>query len=81
MNNIDGGKKQKKKDKFPCKLCQGYHLTYQFPLMDHAQKLLKQQQPVVLKDPFPQGKNVASALKYVEDTPSSPIDHNYIKMV
>ena len=27
--------------------------------MDQAQKLLKNQQPAVLKDPFPQGQNAA----------------------
>ena len=60
-NNVDGGKKEKKKVKFPCKLCHEDHLTHQCPLMDQAQKLLKSQQPAVLKDPFPQGKNSASA--------------------
>ena len=53
MNNVDGGKKDKKKVKFPYNLCQGYHLTHQFPLMEQAQKLLKTQKPAVLKDPFP----------------------------
>ena len=38
-NNADGGKKYKKKVKFPCKLCHGGHLTHQYPLMDQAQKL------------------------------------------
>ena len=52
-NNADGGKKDKNKVNFPCKLCQGDHLTYKCPLMEQAQKLLKNQQPVVLKDPFP----------------------------
>ena len=27
-NNADGGKKEKKKVKFPCKLCQEDHLTH-----------------------------------------------------
>ena len=40
-NNFDGGKKDKKKVKFPWKLCQGDHLNHQFPLIDQAQKLLK----------------------------------------
>ena len=52
-NNADGGKKEKKKVKFPCKLCHEDHLTHLYPLMEQAQKLLKGQQPVVLKDPFP----------------------------
>ena len=55
VNNADGGKKEKKKVKFPCKLCQEVHLTHLCPLMDQAQKLLKSQQLAVLKDPFPQG--------------------------
>ena len=60
-NNADGGKKEKKWLKFPCKLCQEDHLTHLCPLMDQAQKLLKAQQPAVLKDPFRQGQNSASA--------------------
>ena len=55
MNNADGGKKDKKKVKFPCRFFQGYHLTHQFPLMEQAHKMLKTEQPAVLKDPFPQG--------------------------
>ena len=53
--NADGDKKEKKV-KFPCKLCQEDHLTHQCPLLDQAQKLLKSQQPVVLKDPFPKDR-------------------------
>ena len=41
--NADGGKKEKKKVKFPCKLCHEDHLTHLYPLMDQAQKLLKAQ--------------------------------------
>ena len=33
-NNADGGKKEKKKEKFPYKLCQEDHLTHQCPLID-----------------------------------------------
>ena len=54
-NNADGRRKEKKKVKIPCKLCHEDHLTHQCPLMEQAQKLLKVQQPTVLKDPFPQG--------------------------
>ena len=36
MNNANGGKKDKKKVNFPCNLCQGDHLTHQFPLIDQA---------------------------------------------
>ena len=58
----------------------GDNFTRQFPLMEQAQKLLKTQQPVVLKDPFPQGQNSASASKVAGGTPNVP-DPNYINMV
>ena len=80
MNNDDGGKKDKKKMKFPYKLCQGDHLTHQFPLIDQAQKLLKNQQPVVLKDPFLQGQNFAATSNVAGGTLNAP-DCNYINMV
>ena len=35
-NNVDGGKKEKKKVKFPCKLCHEDHLTHLCPLMEQA---------------------------------------------
>ena len=49
--------------------------------MEQAQKLLKNQQPVVLKDPFPQGHNVAYILNVARGTTSVPLDQNYINMV
>ena len=49
--------------------------------MEQAQKLLKNQQPAVLKDPFPQGQNAASVLNVVRGTSSAPPDKNYINMV
>ena len=79
-NNADGGKKEKKKVKFPCKLCQEDHLTHLFHLMDQARKLLKSQQLAVLKDPFPQGQNSASASNVVGGTQNAP-DPNYINML
>ena len=67
-NDAEGGKKEKKKVNFSCKLCKEDHLTYQFPLMEQDQKLLKQQ-PAVLKDRSPQGKNATSSNpKNVEGT-------------
>ena len=48
--------------------------------MEQAQKLLKAQQPTVLKDPFPQGQNSASASTVVGDSQTAP-DPNYINMV
>ena len=80
MKNADGGKKENKKVKFPCKLCQEDHLTHLFPFMDQAQKLLKAQQPAVLKDPFPQGQNSASASNVAGGTQTGP-DPKYTNMV
>ena len=62
VNNANGGKKEKKKVKFPCKLCQEDHLTHLCPLMDQAQKLLKAQQPAVLKDPSPKDRTMLQLL-------------------
>jgi hypothetical protein len=55
-----GGKKEKRKVKFPCNICKEDHLTHKFPKMEEAQRLLAQQQPVMLTNPFPHGKNMAS---------------------
>ena len=49
--------------------------------MEQAQKLLKTQQPTVLKDPFPQEQNEAFALKDVKGIASASTNHNYINMV
>ena len=48
--------------------------------MEQAQKLLKAQQPDVLKDPFPQGQNFTSASNVAGCTLGAP-DPNYINMV
>ena len=48
--------------------------------MEQAQKLLKYPEPVFLRDPFPQGKNYASASNVAGGTPGAP-DPNYINMV
>ena len=48
--------------------------------MEQAQKLLKDQQSAVLKDPFSQGQNSASASNVAGGTPNTP-DPNYINMV
>ena len=48
--------------------------------MEQALKLLKAQQPAVLKDPFPQGQNSASASNVAGGTQNAP-DRNYINMV
>ena len=43
--------------------------------------MLKNQQPVVLKDPFPQGQNAASVSNVAKGTSSAPPYQNYINMV
>ena len=48
--------------------------------MDQAQRLLKNKQPAVLKDPFPQGQNVALVSNIAGGTANAP-DQNYINMV
>ena len=48
--------------------------------MEQAQKLLKDQQPAVLKDPFPQGQNYALASNAARGTPNGP-KPNFINMV
>ena len=48
--------------------------------MDQAQKLLKAQQPAILKDPFPQWQNSASASTIAGGTQTAS-DPNYINMV
>ena len=47
---------------------------------EQAQKLLKAQQPAILKDPFPQGQNSASASTVAGGSQAAP-DPNYINMV
>jgi hypothetical protein len=60
-NNVGGGGTEKKKSKYSCNLCTEDHPNHLCPLLAEAQKLLAQQQPVVLTNPFPQGKNMAQA--------------------
>lgn len=49
--------KKKRKVKFPCKLCNDFHLTHFCPKLDKEKWLLDQknttQQTVVLSNPFP----------------------------
>ena len=60
--HVDEGPKDKKKVKFPCKLCVGDHLTHLCPKIQDAQRLLAQQgyssSQAVLTNPFPQGKQL-----------------------
>ena len=56
----EGRKESKKKVKFPCKLCNGDHLTHLCPKIQDAQYLLVQQgsssSQAILTNPFPQGQ-------------------------
>ena len=47
--------------------------------MDQYQKLLKNQEPTILKDLFPQGQNAASFSNIAECIANAP-DQNYINM-
>jgi hypothetical protein len=55
-NNANGAKKDKKKIKFPCKLCNEDQLTQKFPKMEDAQLFLVQmdvyQKPTVITNPL-----------------------------
>jgi hypothetical protein len=57
------------------------HPTHLCPRLAEAQKLLVQQQPVVLTNPFPQGKNMAQASTSMSTTggsqgPPTPTNNN-----
>jgi hypothetical protein len=59
--NVEEAKDEKRKMKFPFNLCNDDHLMHQFPQMEESQLLIKlnqQQQPTLLKNPFPQGHNL-----------------------
>ena len=62
---VGEGQKEKKKVKFPCKLCAGDHLTHLCPKIQDAQRLLSQQgsssSQAVLTNPFPQGQQLILA--------------------
>jgi hypothetical protein len=49
---------QKRKSKYLCNLCMEDHPTHLCPQLVEAQKLLTQQKPVVLTNPFPHGQNM-----------------------
>jgi len=50
-NNVNEGKKDKRKVKFPCKLCTDDHLTHLCPKLEEAMWLLSQP-PIVLTNHF-----------------------------
>lgn len=58
QNANAGGNKDKRKVKFPCKICGGNHLTHHCPRMDEVHKYLAllqgaPPQPAVFTNPFP----------------------------
>ena len=60
--HVGEGQKDKKKVKFPCKLCAGDHLTHLCPKIQDARCLLAQEgsssSRAVLTNPFPQGQQL-----------------------
>jgi hypothetical protein len=86
-NNVGEGKKERRKVKFPCKLCTNDHLTHLFPKLVKAMRLLSLP-PVVLKNPFPHNQHMASIssnARNVTDGSQNPSrqdgDHLCINMV
>jgi hypothetical protein len=71
-NNVGGGNIEKKKSKYPCNLCMEDHPTHLCPRLAEAQKLLAQQQPVVLTNPFPHGKNLTQASSSMDGGSQGP---------
>jgi hypothetical protein len=61
QNNNDGeGTKEKRKVKFPCKLCTNDHLTHVCPKLAEAPRLLNIS-PTMLTNPFPHKHHLASS--------------------
>ena len=62
MNTQPEGNKEKQKNKYPCKICQGNHPTHLIPYMDDIHQMLSQhngpQQPTVLTQYFPQQQHM-----------------------
>jgi hypothetical protein len=59
-NNASEGKKERRKVKFPCKLCTDDHLTHSLPKLVEYARLLSLP-PVVLTNPFPHNQHIASS--------------------
>ena len=57
--NVGEGKKEKRKVKFPCKLCTDDHLTHLCSKLKEATRILYLP-PVVLTNPFPNNQHMAS---------------------
>jgi hypothetical protein len=71
-NNAGGGNIEKKKSKYPSSLCTEDHPTHLCPWLVEAQKLLAQQQPIVLTNPFPHGKNLTQASSSTDVSSQGP---------
>lgn len=57
--NKAGGKRERGKVKFPCKLCTGNHLTHHCPRMDEALRLLKESEDAHQQLPLTSPKPVS----------------------
>ena len=76
-----GGKQDKRKVKFPCKLCKDDHLTYLCPRIEEASKFLAQG-PAMLTNPLPQNMNSRSHDQSGGDQYlSEGTGHGFINMV
>jgi hypothetical protein len=86
-DNAGEGKKEKRKVKFPCKLCTDDHLTHLCPKLVEAARLLNLP-PAVLTNPFPHNQHLASSSSNTgnasggsQNPPSQDGDHVCINMV
>jgi hypothetical protein len=64
-NNVGEGKKERRKVKFPCKICTDDHLTHLCPKLAEVVRLLSLP-PVVLTNPFMHNQHMASSSLNVE---------------
>ena len=80
--NAGGDKQNKRKVKFPCKLCKDDHLTYLCPRMDEASKFIAQG-PAVLTNPLPhnQNMNLKSHDQSSDEDPAETSGRGCINMV
>jgi hypothetical protein len=86
-NNSSEGNKERRKVKFPCKLCIDDHLTHLCPKLAEAARLLSLS-PGVLTNPFPHNQHIASSSLNAENVvsgnqnpPMQDVDRICINMV
>jgi hypothetical protein len=60
-DNASEGATEKRKVRYPCKLCAEDHPTHLCPRLAEAQKFVTQQQQAMLSNPFQHGKNLTQA--------------------